>query len=356
MDSTIYRKIEDHLKEIISQNVTLPNYKLPSERILSATFNVSRKPIRNAYQNLIDKGYVVNIHGKGYFINQKAIEDVVIPGFQSSPKISLIIPSIVTQYSHDILSGASEFCNNYHLELIIHISDGKIDKESYLLHTVPLSDTKGIILFPSDNDNAYNAELSKLSIRKYPLVLVDRMISNVHASFFSSENHQAMNNAVGFLHKKGFRHLVYMTPPSTLATTVDSRINGFTHGLLRHYKVANPQNIWILQGAFLNMKEQVIKYLTDYPETEVVIVSGSMRLPVLAAAEELGISIPGKLRLMIIDDELSPAEHQSLKPYILKQDGYRIGYLAAQALYNQIYGDLRPVIKQLPVSIVDTTD
>ena len=69
MDSTIYRKIENHLKEIISQNATLPDYKLPSERMLSATFNVSRKPIRHAYQNLIDKGYVVNIHGKGYFIS-----------------------------------------------------------------------------------------------------------------------------------------------------------------------------------------------------------------------------------------------------------------------------------------------
>lgn len=356
MDSTIYRKIENHLKEIISQNATLPDYKLPSERMLSATFNVSRKPIRHAYQNLIDKGYVVNIHGKGYFISQKAREDAVIPNFRNSHKISLIIPSIVTQYSHDILSGVSDFCSSHHLELAIHISDDKIDKESYLLRTVPLTDTKGIILFPGDNNSPYNTELSKLSIRKYPLVLVDRMVSNVHASFFTSENHQAMVDAVGFLRKKGFLHLVYMTPPATLASTVDARTNGFTHGLLRHYKMAKPQNILTLEGSFLNMKKQAIKYLMDYPETEVVVVSGSMRLPVLAAAEELGISIPGKLRLMIIDDELSPAEHQSLRPYILKQDGYQIGYLAAQTLYNQIYGDLRPVIKQLPVSIVDTNE
>lgn len=356
MDSTIYRKIENHLMEIIQQNVNLHNYKLPSERMLSTTFNASRKPVRHAYQNLIAKGYVENIHGKGYFIGQKAKQDAVVPSSWNSPKISLIIPSIVTQYSHDILSGASDFCSSHHLELAIHISDDKLDKESYLLHTIPLSDIKGIILFPSDNDNAYNAELSKLSIRKYPLVLVDRMISNVHASFFSSENHQAMIDAVGFLHKKGFRHLVYMTSPSTLATTVDARINGFTHGLLRHYKMAKPQNIQVLEGSFLNMKERAVKYLKENPETEVVVVSGPMRLPVLAAAEELDIPIPGKLRLMIIDDELSPSEHRSLKPYILKQDGYQIGYLAAQSLYNQIYGDLRTVIKKLPVSIVDTNE
>ena len=48
MDSTIYRKIESHLMEIIQQNAHLPNYKLPSERMLSVTFGASRKPVRNA--------------------------------------------------------------------------------------------------------------------------------------------------------------------------------------------------------------------------------------------------------------------------------------------------------------------
>jgi DNA-binding LacI/PurR family transcriptional regulator len=80
-------------------------------------------------------------------------EDAVIPNFRNSHKISLIIPSIVSLYSHDILSGVSDFCSSHHLELAIHISDDKIDKESYLLRTVPLTDTKGIILFPGDNNS-----------------------------------------------------------------------------------------------------------------------------------------------------------------------------------------------------------
>lgn len=356
VDSTVYRKIESYLMELISQNAHIPDYKLPSERLLSESFNVSRKPVRYAYEHLIARGYVVNIHGKGYFISQKVWEDAGNPIAPSSPRICLIIPSIVTQYSHDILSGASDFCNNHQLEFAIHISDDKVTKETQLLRTVPLSDTKGIILFPVDNDNAYNMELSKLSIRKYPLVLVDRMLSNVHASFISSENHQAMIDAVGFLHKKGFKHLVYMTPPSTLASTTDARINGFTHGLLRHYKMAKPQNILTLDGSPVHMKNRVLSYLQEYPETQVVVVAGCMRMPVITAAQELGIQIPQKLRLMIFDDELSPAEHQALKPYILKQDGYQIGYLAAQSLYNQIYGDLRPMVKMLPVSIIDNTD
>ena len=119
--------------------------------------------------------------------------------------------------------------------------------------------------------------------------------------------------------------------------------------------MAKPQNILILEGTPQKMKTTVIQYLQDYPETDIIIVPGSMRLPVLMAAQELGIRIPDDLKLMIFDDELPPSERATLKPYILKQDGYRIGYYAAESLYNQIFGDLRPITKMLPVAIIDAS-
>lgn len=356
MDSTVYKKIESYLMDLITQNSSIPDYKLPSERMLSLLFNASRKPVRRAYENLINKGFVVNIHGKGYFIDSRVTQDSLTVTSWNNPKISLIIPSITTQYSHDILAGTSDFCSSHQIELAIHVSNDSAEKEDQLLRAVPLSGAKGIILFPVDHDNTYDNELLKLSIRKFPLVLVDRMLSNIHASFISSENHEAMVNAVEFLQKKGFRNLVYVTAPSTLASTTDARINGFTHGLLRHYKMAMPQNILILEGSPLQMKNTVIDYLKKYPDTEIIIVPGAMRLSVLMAVQELGIQIPRDLKLMLFDDELSPTERSTLNPYILKQDGYRIGYYAAECLYNQIFGDLRPVTKMLPVAILDTDE
>lgn len=354
LDSTVYKKIESYLMEIIAQNANIPDYKLPSERMLSMTFNVSRKPVRHAYTRLIDKGYVVNIHGSGYFISHHAKQETPLPVAKSNPKISLVIPSIQTQFSHDILAGASDFCSSHQVELAIQISDTSAEREAYLMRTLPHNGVKGIILFPVDYDTTYHTELLKLSISKYPLVLVDRMLANIHASFITSENHQAMVNAVDFLQKKNFKNLVYITPPATVATTTDERINGFTHGLLRSYKMATPKNLLIIDGSPLQRKNTVMKYLQEHPDTEVIIVAGSQRSSVLMAAQELGIQIPGAIRLMIFDDELSPAERNTYRPYILQQDGYRMGYLAAEALYNQIYGDLRPVTKMLPVAIIDS--
>lgn len=356
MDSTVYKKIEAYLMDLITQNANIPDYRLPSERMLSATFGASRKPVRKAYTNLIDKGYIFNIHGKGYFISNHVQQEVLLPSERNNPRVSLITPSIQTQFSHDILSGASDFCSSHQVELSIQLSDNSAEREAYLMRSIPLSGVKGIILFPVDNDISYHSELLKLSLRKYPLVLVDRILPNIHASFISSENHQAMVNAVDFLQQKQFKNLVYITPPSTVASTIDTRMNGFTHGLLRSYKMATPKNLLIIDGSPSERKNTIVKYFQEHPDTEIVIVTGSQRFPVLMAAQELGIRIPQDMKLMLFDDELTPTERNTLKPYILQQDGYRIGYLAAEALYNQIYGDLRPMVKQLPVAIIDTSD
>ena len=355
MDSTIYKKIESYLMELITQNCNIPDYKLPSERTLSSSFDASRKPVRHAYDNLMKKGYVINIHGKGYFINSQAFLEKSAVNSRSNPKIALIIPSISTQFDHNILSGIHSFCSNHQIEFTIHISDCSADKEDFLLRSIPLSGTKGIILFPVDHETAYHNELLKLSIRKYPLVLIDRMVPNIHASFISSNNNEAMINAVEFLKKKHFHNIVYITPPSEVASTIVTRINGFTHALLRHYKIATPQNILMIDGTPAQKKSTIVKHLKDYPNTEIIIVASVQRHCVLSAIQELGLNIPRDIKLMFFDEELTVTERNTLKPYILQQDGYQVGYLAAEALYNQLYGDMRPVTKLLPVTIIDTS-
>lgn len=354
MDSTLYKKIESHLMDIITQNADIPDYKLPSERALSISFNTSRKPVRHAYDHLISKGYVTNIHGRGYFISSHFQKSAAASMPVNTPKISLVIPSVLSHYSHNVLTGVSDFCSHHQMELAIHISDDSAEKESQLLRNISQSNTKGIILFPVAASTVANDVLHRLSIRKYPLVLVDRTVPNIHASFVASENHQAMVDAVEFLHKLDYSNIVYMTPPSEDASSTDARINGFNHGLLRYYKLITPKNLLILSGSAAQQKAAVVKHLQTYPETQVIIVHGVQRLPVIAAAEELGLKIPNDIRLMVLDDEMSPAEHTILKPYVMQQNGYQIGYLAAEAVRNHIFGDLRPVTRLLPVSIIDT--
>ena len=351
MDQRLYNEIENYIVEIITQNASIPNYKLPSERMLSLKFDVSREPIRHAYENLIKKGIVIKNHGRGYFIGNTA--NAHTAKATQNIKITLIIPDLTTRYTHDILSGINAFCWEHHMELSILLSDSDPEKENKLLKSTCQSGTKGIILFPVNYDTSYNDALFNLTAKKYPLVLIDRTLP-VRASYIASENHQAMVDAVEFLYGRGIQHPVYLSPPIAVCSTTETRLNGFTHGMLRYYKKIEPQNVLIINGTPTEIKDIVIRYLKKYTDTEVMIVLGTTYPAVLMATDELGLRIPQDLRLMIFDDELSHAECSALKPYLIKQDGYHIGYYAAQSLYNQLYGDSRPVTQMLPVTIVDT--
>lgn len=353
MDQRLYNEIENYIMEVIEQNASIPNYKLPSERMLSLKFDVSREPIRHAYENLIKKEIVIKNHGRGYFIRNAA--NVRSLRAKENIKTTLIISDVTTRYTHNILSGINAFCSEHNMELSILISDSDPEKENKLLKSACQSGTKGIILFPVNYDTSYNDVLFNLTVKKFPLVLIDRTLP-VRASYVASENHQAMIDAVEFLHNKDIQHFVYLSPPMNVCSTTETRLNGFTHGMLRYYKKIEPQNVLIVNGRPSEIKDTVIHYLKKYPDTEVMIVLGTIYPAVLKALDELGLRTPRDLKLMIFDDELSHAECNTLKPYLIKQDGYHIGYYAAQALYNQLYGDSRPVTQMLPVTIIDTSE
>ncbi len=350
MDTSIYKTISNYLLEIISRNANTPRYKLPSERLLAANFDTSRKPVRHAYEDLIERGYVVRLHGSGYYISPDIKLDQIQSSFQKKLKISFIIPSITTQYSHALLSGVSDFCAENQVEYTIHVSDGLPEKENALLHSAPRSGAMGIVLFPSDNDTASRGELLRLAVRKYPFVLVDRRLPNLDASFVASDDHQSMIDARKFLYKSGFRNPVFVTPSAAIASSVESRINGYTHGLLRFYKMASPANLLILGENRSQQKNEVLQHLKKYPEADVLIIPGTKSSPVISALQSME---DRRIKLMVFDDELTHAQRETFKPFFILQDGYQIGYTAAETLYNHILGDTRTSVHLLPVSIAD---
>ena len=352
MDQQMYKQIERYIVDIISKNTEASDFKLPSERSLSLKFSSSREPVQRAYDNLIQKGIVTKKHGKGYFINNSSETTSSDAAAPQNPRISLIIPDVTTRFTHNLLTGINTFCCEHHIDLSILISDSNADKENNLVNFAHRSGADGLIVFPVNYDFTSNDALSYLSSKKFPLVLIDRSLP-IRASLVTSENHQAMISAVEFLQRKGFQKLVFISSPSSIASTADSRINGFSHGMLRYYKMIEPRNIMITEGTPSEIKNAVIHYLKKNTDTDIIIVSGTMFPAIVMATKELGIEIPRDLKLMIFDDELSHSQKITLKPYIIEQDGYGLGYSAAELLYNQLYGDLLPTTKTLPVAIID---
>lgn len=354
-ENTLYQRAYNFLYELIEKNGNIPTFKLPSERSLAIKFSASRRPIRLAYQKLIEQGYVENIHGKGYFI-KKPIEGekrTVTPS--RAPTVHFIAPTVKTTFMQQILTGINQFCEEHFIDLSIKISNEQQSKENQLLRAAPLSRADGVLLFPNDSEY-YSDELLKLCLGKYPITVIDRFLQPLNVSYVATDNHTAMVDAVKFLHQKKYKHFVYVTPPKSIASATEERINGFNHGLFKYYGMASAENLLTISGEAIEPKKKKVKeYLQRHPETEVMITMGVQATSIILAAAELGISIPEQLKLMVFDDEFSPTERAAIQPYIIQQDCYHIGYLATEALYNQIYGDMRVTVKKLPVKIIDCT-
>ncbi|WP_299094294.1 FadR/GntR family transcriptional regulator [uncultured Metabacillus sp.] len=66
--STVPNRIVEEIKALIQEQKLRPGEKLPSERDLSLTFNVSRNTIRESYKILSTLGFIEIKHGHGAFV------------------------------------------------------------------------------------------------------------------------------------------------------------------------------------------------------------------------------------------------------------------------------------------------
>ncbi|MFC2948096.1 MocR-like transcriptional regulator GabR [Virgibacillus sediminis] len=64
----IYQAIYNQFKDAILQNKIPSNEKLPSKRKLAEQLGVSINSVSNAYERLLEEGYIYTIERKGYFI------------------------------------------------------------------------------------------------------------------------------------------------------------------------------------------------------------------------------------------------------------------------------------------------
>ena len=349
-----YKQILDFLMELIKQISFEPNYKLPSERMLAVKFNASRRSTRMAYEQLLAQGLVHKIHGKGYFTTGNSIKkELANPAY--SKKIFFIVPALRTRFVQNILYGVTDFCDQHTIDVSIKLSKGDLRKEAQYIHSAFSSDTKGIILFPIDNERV-NQELLKLSTQRYPLAIIDRYFTNINSSFVSTDNYAAMREAVKFLHAKKHKNFLYLTSHDSLATSVSERLNGYLDGVKTYFKRSGKDSVLTLHSfGFHEIYTNVRDYLQKNPKTEVIITSGVQTATdaILSAVNALNLSIPKDIKLMIFDNDFSFTEMNLFRPYVILQDAYQIGYRSAASLYNQLYGDLRTEIIRLPVNIID---
>lgn len=276
----LYKQIIEHILNQIYDGFLRPGDRIPSERELSMEFHVSSITSKNALAELTDKGYIIRQKGRGSFVNNE--ESLLLiadyanslcrrSSFQNKT-IGLILPTMKTGIDQTLLNALEYELSQTDFSLSLTITRENQESEAVAIEKLRLQGASGIILFPAEHE-LYNESILRLTIEKYPFVLVDRYLKGIRSNYVGTDNYAITKTAVNHLILKGCRAIVFLSPDSS-NTVSEERLHGFRDSLLEHGFAWNNKNLCPIPLTITdpNEKESLItSFLQKYPSIDGIL-------------------------------------------------------------------------------------
>ena len=107
-----YLELYDQIVKLIDEGTLKANEKLPSKRNLALSLNISLSTVINAYELLIDEGYIYTLEKKGYYVS-------LIPFCHQTKSNEIIESSKSINYKYDFTTRTVSNFNSIHFKKII---------------------------------------------------------------------------------------------------------------------------------------------------------------------------------------------------------------------------------------------
>ncbi|MCB5239575.1 GntR family transcriptional regulator [Niallia circulans] len=238
----LYQQIQNKIIERIKEGKWRVGDRVPSEKELMDEFHVSQITTKNALAGLADKGIVERIKGKGTFVIESSLIGSMAHNQTSRGLIGLIIPTMKTKVEQDFVNFLEQYVTEQGYNLVIKISRESQIKEAEAIQTFRVIGVDGIIIFPAEKE-MYNEAVLRLTLDKFPLVLIDRYMKNISTYSVSSENSQGAFEAVFYLLNKGHEQIALISPLIT-NTVTEERAKGFEQAFLKK-DITIDKNLWL---------------------------------------------------------------------------------------------------------------
>ena len=340
----LYKQIQNDIRDMIKSGVLRKGDLVMSEKELAQKYRVSQITSKNALIGLAEEGLLVRIKGKGTFV--QATPDELQRGQTGDPArtaggpsrgwtggfsganggiagggspggsmgaplretvqtrtIGLIIPTMKTIVDQRFLDGIEKCVAAAGYDLMLRITRESQEEESRAIENFLQLGVRGMIIFPVENEN-YNDSILRLSLERFPLVLIDRFLKEIKTYSVSSDNVSGTCEAVGMLLDKGHSSIGFISPEIT-NTVTDERARGFETAFLNR-KYAIDKSLWCLIPletiASGQAGARIHEFLKQHPEmTAVFTVNTELCRYTYTAAAALGKRVPQDLELVTFD-------------------------------------------------------
>ena len=73
----IYQQIADRVQELILQGIWVAGDQIPSVREMAVELGVNPNTVARSYQALVERRILANQRGRGFFVTEKAVSNIV---------------------------------------------------------------------------------------------------------------------------------------------------------------------------------------------------------------------------------------------------------------------------------------
>jgi DNA-binding LacI/PurR family transcriptional regulator len=366
MDLPLYEKIYIDLFNQIKSRQLKSNDRVPSEKELANQYEVSRITSKKALEKLAQIGLIERIRGKGSFVATSLPDFAVLeqPNKEEQSEdtneepiglIGLILPDFLSEwYGKKLLHSIEKRSSEMNYNLIIKLTYGDQHKEEQAILSLLQQGVAGIIVFPVSGQH-YTANLLKLVLDGFPLVLIDRHLKGIPACAVLTDNKAAGKEITDYLLNQGHRDIAFISPPEEYTTSIEERIQGYTAAYVQRRIGINSNYILTELFSTLTTCQQWDELEEDEIKLKQFIRENPQVTAFVACEYEIAIVIAHVLRTLgkQIPDDYSIAcfDHpdHNYNDFIfthIKQDEITIGLRAVDFLIEQIK-DNRVAVKNI---------
>lgn len=333
----LYRKIEETIRERISNGVYPPGSQLPTEMELIKEFNTSRLTIGKSLSHLVAEGLITRTRGRGSFVNGEKKRET--PGL-----IRYISPVASDEnflLHNRLLEGVQETVRkaNYNVSIDFYRS---AEEETEILRHYKNSENDAFVIWPG-NDPQIIEILKELAGRNFPFVLVDSFFPQLKCNCVMTDNILGGLLVLEHLARLGHRRVGYLSQPldrfslaERFAGTV-SAAGSLGIELLPHTFIQRGTTAQMPLPAE-TVKAEIARWLDSQlqlpePPTAIFCSNDSLALTLYEILTEKGIKIPEEMSVAGFDNA-SFGQYLPIPLTSVEHDFCAIGREAGKILLN----------------------
>jgi DNA-binding LacI/PurR family transcriptional regulator len=254
METPLYKQLYTYILEEIKSGRLRKGDRVPSEKELAEKFGVSRITSKKAFEVLSQAGIIERSRGKGSFVSNTLPDPGDLDGLVSgesgqvhtpnpakdeSRLIGLVLPHFAEAFGLRLLHSIEEHAALANCHLVLKRTYGSQCEEEQAIRSLIRLNVDGLIVLPVHGEH-YNAELLRLALDGFPLVLVDRFLKGIDTYAVYTDNRRAATQLTDLLLDQGHERIAFLSPPIENTSALEDRFYGYTAALTARNIIPHP--------------------------------------------------------------------------------------------------------------------